>query len=589
MSERCVWIVARRAALPLAIVVALTGCALIPTSGPVEQASQAPAGGGMPRFDIQPAAPVPGASPDQILAGFLAAVSSNSETRFTIARQYLTGAAAGEWNPAASVTIYDSTTGGPVTDDKSAVLTSPVVGQVDADGRYTAVSVPGFSHNFAMEQVDGQWRIGDPGPGILVSQTRFSQVFRAVPIYYFDHGLDRLVIENLYMNWVDATPTAAVAGLIKGPSPWLGPAVVTAVPPQTKLAVSSVPTPGGVAVISLTDPALGLDGSQRLRLATQLVWTLQGFAVSGVTIDVAGTHLKVTGEDADGVFRIVAAGDHQTIDAPASQNVYALLEDHSVAVLSTAAGGPAQPLPGPLGTADAWPDGPANQLAVGPDGATLAATSPTKLWLGSTTSGEPARVVAEGTDFTRPQVNGQGTWVIDRRAVPVLQLVGRAGDLQQVALGDLAGAHVAAFRVAPDRTRIVVALTIGGVSELGLLRIKSTAPLEVDGWRPLTVLTDHGPFVSVEDVGWLSATQLVALATTSKDGKASVFRMDVDAATVAAIGPLSGEAPVALAVQPRAEGVTAIAVTASGAGLHYEDATRWPPLATGLLAVALPD
>jgi len=565
----------------------LTGCSLIPTSGPVQQVDQPPVGGGAPPVDIEPATPIENGTPDQILGGFLAAVWSGNANRFNVARQYLTPQAALDWDPSAQVTIYDSNGHAPTATDQQAKLTAPVLGVVEG-GRYTAVDQPDYSHDFAMTQVDGQWRIGDPGPGIIISSYAFEQAFKAVPMYFFDPSLSHLLTENLYMNWGDATPTATVEGLLKGPSAWLSPAAVTVIPPQTKLAVSAVPVESGVAQLTLSAEIQGLSEAQKVQMVSQIWWTLHDSfpTITGLTINVDGTAFAVPGQGTDGVVRQATVNAYAPADLTGSTAEFGLLADSTLTQLSSVSGGatPA-PVAGPLGSA--WDDTPTG-LAIGSDGTTLALTSATSLWVGSTTSAKLPTKAIDAPGLTRPQVDQDEVWDISQGPAPVMWLVEPSSPSQQVDLTDLAGATVVAFRVAPDRTRVAVVANVDGQDVVGFLRIESLSPLVVTGWRPIVVNTDHGLLATCLDVGWVSASQLVVLATTSQNGSAAVYRMDMDAASVVSMGPISDQ-PVALAVTPRTDGgTTAVALTATGVALRYEDTTRWTAVASGLVAVALP-
>jgi len=572
--------------LPL-LAVMLAGCSLIPTSGPVQQVGQPPVGGGAPPVDIEPATPVENGTPDQILGGFLAAVWSGNANRFNVARQYLTPQAALDWDPSTQVTVYDSNGHAPTATDQSAKLKAPVLGIVTG-GRYTAVNQPDYSHDFQMTQVDGQWRIGDPGPGIIVSSYAFEQAYKAVPVYFFDHTSSHLLTENLYMNWGDATPTAAVEGLLSGPSPWLSPAVVTVIPPQTKLAVSSVPVENGVAQLTLSSEIQGLSQAQRVQMVSQIWWTLHSSfpTITGLTINVDGASFAVPGQDTDGVVTQTTVSTFAPPDLSAPTGEFGLLAgDDALTDLTAAVGATPAPMPGPLGAA--WGDTPTG-LAVGADNTTVAMTSATSLWIASTGSATPPTKAFDAPGLVRPQINSDGIWDIAQGPVPVMWLVGQDGSAQQIELTDLAGATVVAFRVAPDRTRVAIVADIGGQDVVGFMRIENLAPLTVTGWRPLVVNTDRGLMATCSDVGWVSATQLVVLATTSQDGSAAVYRMDMDAASVTSMGPISDQ-PVALAVTPRTDGGTsAVVLTAAGTALRYEDTTRWTVIASGLAVVALP-
>jgi len=582
---------AARIMIALALAMTMTGCAEIPITGPVVQVSPAPVATDAPPVDVEPAPPVPGGNPDSILAGFLTAVASGSPTRFAIARQYLTPRAAEEWDPTQGVTIYSSDGPAPIVTDQSAVLKTPVVGQIDAEGHFTAVDEPDYSHNFAMVQdSSGQWRIDDPGQGIFVSAYRFQSSFKVVPVYFFNRSLDKLVVENLYMNWADATPAAAVEALLRGPSAWLSPAAVTVIPAQTKLFVSSVPVQSGVAQVSLTQAAAGLSEIQQVQLAAQLLSTLQGVSssINGVRIDVAGVPLAI-GQDPGGVVRADTISAYTSVIAPISQDAYGLLEDGSVVKLPDSSNLTVQPVPGPLGVAGSnWGDE-VQSLAISPDGSTLALASAASLWLASTTSGAPARKLYDATGLVRPQIDSDGVWAISNGDVPQLRLVSNSGLVSPpVDLTEVAGATIIAFRVSPDRARIAVIARFGDTDMIGLLRISSLTPLAADGWRPLVVDTGRGTLDKCFDVGWASSMQLLVLGSATKDASIVVYRLDVDAALVESLGPIGDDTPVGLAVQPRTDGQAVLVVTTSGMVLRYEDRTRWLSLVSGVVSIALP-
>ena len=591
-NDHTIWSLAKRLMITV-LVLALSGCVTIPTTGAVQQVNPPPAGNGGPQVDVEPAAPVQDGNPDTILAGFLAAVASGSPNRFAIARLYLTAKAAEEWDPTQGATIYSSDGTPTIVNDTNAILKAPVLGLIDSDGHYTSVSKPDFSHNFAMEQdANGQWRIGDPGSGVFISQYRFQQSYRAIPVYFFNRALDRLVVENIYMNWADDNATSVVEGLLRGPSAWLSPAALTLIPPQTKLAVSAVAVQDGVALVSLTQQANGLSDTQQLQMAAQLYWTLRGVpsGITGLRIDVDGQPMSVRGQDADGVITASTVAGYPTMVSPGSQVGYGLLTDGTVVKLSASAGDGPQPMAGPLGSVKAGLEEVPESLALSPDGAALALTTPSGLWAAPTAGGEAATRLLDVKELVRPQVDDAGVWDIsnDKAAHPTLWLVDAEGNTHKVALADLAGAIVVSFRVAPDRSRIAVIVRQRGKDTLGLLRITSIDPLSVSGWRPLVVDTGRGDLAACADVGWVSPTQLVVLSSSTKDANVVVYRMDVDAALVESLGPVAGDTPMALAVQPRSEGTTALVVTRGNSVLQYEDRTRWTTLFSGLKAVALP-
>src|SRR5947207_1890371 len=87
-----------------------TGCATIPSSGPVGSAPipAPPAGGGVSGGGLIVEGPQPGWNPEQVVSGFLLASASFTHHHAT-AREYLTANASKSWQLGAQVTILAST------------------------------------------------------------------------------------------------------------------------------------------------------------------------------------------------------------------------------------------------------------------------------------------------------------------------------------------------------------------------------------------------------------------------------------------------------------------------------------------------
>ncbi len=96
----------RRALVLLAACLALAACTSIPTSGSVRAGD----------FDVVQPGPIPpilqgpspNATPRSIVQGFLTASAGGSVSGFDVAREFLTGPSAVEWDPLAKITIFDS-------------------------------------------------------------------------------------------------------------------------------------------------------------------------------------------------------------------------------------------------------------------------------------------------------------------------------------------------------------------------------------------------------------------------------------------------------------------------------------------------
>ena len=120
----CRSVLSRRSVLGAGVgagALALTGCAGVPTEGPVERVNSPGPAAGQDPIDVNPRPPEPGASRELIVAGFLQAMSSSTDA-YRSARAYLTDEAAQHWDPHAGALIYDSEFHKPTVDDDRAVL-----------------------------------------------------------------------------------------------------------------------------------------------------------------------------------------------------------------------------------------------------------------------------------------------------------------------------------------------------------------------------------------------------------------------------------------------------------------------------------
>ena len=95
-----------RGAAGVALVLTIAGCAGVPDSGPVRVGQPvAAAGGGLADVSVRevPAGPAPGASPADVVSGFLRAMV-NSDGGYGVARSYL--ATGTSWTSGNTITIY---------------------------------------------------------------------------------------------------------------------------------------------------------------------------------------------------------------------------------------------------------------------------------------------------------------------------------------------------------------------------------------------------------------------------------------------------------------------------------------------------
>lgn len=281
----------------------LTACAGLPTSGDVS-AGLAREDGALPPDISQIAAePLEGASPEQIVEGFLDAALTPADG-WKIAREFLAPELAASWRPSAGVTIDSSAVSrefnSEVTGEEEAkagnvrVLLDQVA-RVDERGAYTELSGDESVASFEVARnSDGEWRITTAADGIVLDAEAFTQVYRQYSLQYYDQSWTRLVPD---VRWYPRRPqiaTTLTQALLGGaPSEWLTPAVRSAFPSDVSLVRDAVPVNADkIATVELTATALALEATQLARMRTQLEATLQRAGVSEVRLTVNGRDLN---------------------------------------------------------------------------------------------------------------------------------------------------------------------------------------------------------------------------------------------------------------------------------------------------------
>ena len=260
-------------ALALATLVAAAGCASVPTDGPVRFESMGTSEPGETSLPVVVAGPEKGATPREVARGFIEAMASYQAGQ-PVAREYLTPAGSERWQPS-KVLVYDSA--GPVSEPRRGriVFDAPKVAEVGANGSWmSAASGEEIELDLKMTKVGGEWRIGQPPDALIMSAYNFRREYERYNLYFFDPDLEILVPEPVYVPIRGHLETLLVGALLRGPSPWLRPAVRSAVPEGTLLTAPSVIVDGKQATVDLDRRVLALPPSQRRFLVAQFSWTL---------------------------------------------------------------------------------------------------------------------------------------------------------------------------------------------------------------------------------------------------------------------------------------------------------------------------
>ncbi|MGM7697347.1 GerMN domain-containing protein [Microbacterium sp. A84] len=284
--------------------VVLTACSGLPTSGDVTP--------GMPLgdTDLPPdisqiaAGPLVGASPEEIVEGFMDAALTPTDSWAT-ARQFLSAELSETWKPSVEVTIdsgaarrefaadLDSEQETASSADVEVLMDQVAI--VDEFGAYTELSGESSVKSFELARDDaGEWRITTAANGIVLDAEAFPQVFRRYALQYYDQSWTRLIPD---IRWYPRRPqiaTTLTQALLSGsPSGWLTSAVRSAFPSDVALAGAAVPVdPEKVATVELTASALSLDATELSRMRTQLEETLRLAGVSEVRLMVNGRDLN---------------------------------------------------------------------------------------------------------------------------------------------------------------------------------------------------------------------------------------------------------------------------------------------------------
>ncbi|GAA1946303.1 GerMN domain-containing protein [Microbacterium deminutum] len=284
------------AVVVLAVALVLSACAGLPTSGQVYPGLPADADANPPDFSFLPDRPQPGATPKEIVEGFIRAGSGPGLTEtWERAREFLAPEIRDKWKPTAVVTVdvlgdrvYTSAAEGSVS------LSLVAVATVDDKGAYEQAEGGPTSLPFELaKQADGEWRITQVRDGIVLDRDVFPTVFHHYSVMYFDPTWSYLVPDVRWFPTGNAATRVAEALVNKPPSEWLADSVTTSFQGVTVL--PSVPVdPSGVAHVDLSESALSVPPDTLDRMLTQLQASLATAGVVEVQLSVGTTPISAS-------------------------------------------------------------------------------------------------------------------------------------------------------------------------------------------------------------------------------------------------------------------------------------------------------
>ena len=539
-----------RRALVLAAAVVLSGCASIPSSGPVVQGVRVDAlrNSGYVRVIARP--PQEGMDPEALVRGFLAASASLTDGDDT-ARLYLTEEASADWRPGLRTEVYDAAalTVSPERDDIVRV-TAPLIGTVDSNRRFqVAPAGSTMEAELHVRQQGGQWRIDIAPKALYLGEADLLRSLRVQTVYYLDAAGEQLVPEYVLLPAGSSNPVTLLARqLIAGPA---NRALRSAVPAGTRLQYATVVPGLGAASVGLDSGVRRLPPAERQAMLAQFTWTLSQLPdVNYVSIMVDGTTLtSALGSGS------LSRGDFIAFDPGRTARAHALHYVRDDKVFGYYGGVP-RLLRSGFDAASA---------TVSEDGRLLAAVGANRRLLFVSYDGDTPRFVASGNDLSSPWIDdADAVWYLDREVRGGLYVWDAVQGSRRVVADLPPRARILDFAFAPDRTRIALIVNDGVTTtvRLGVLTGTSTEP-RIDDLRQV-----EQRLTTALAIAWAEEARLVVLGSV---GAVAVQPIGV-ALPLGTLTLYGGPAnPVSLAAVPGAEMV----VGDSAGQLWRYEGGRW--------------
>ncbi|NEN76958.1 GerMN domain-containing protein [Nocardioides zeae] len=494
----------------------LAGCVRLPDSGDVTVPDDVPEGVGNAAVDYVPPGPTPGETPDEIVQHFLGAMRATS-LQTSVARSFLTEATADAWSPEQRTIVYEDasrpTSGTSVSVD--------LQGSASLDDRGQWVGEPSGADRtvtFGMQQEDGEWRIATLPNALIVPLTWLEARYQRADLYFLDPSSRILVPTPVFVPSGEQLASRLVNALLEGPPDALAGVIGTALGgpgPGTTVEVSS----SGLASVRMT----GADGAPAALtepMVAQLAWTLRQVpSIVRIRVLVDDVALRVPDGGTDFA---VGAGQRYTPDvAGADAGLYGLDGDQVVEVDDAET----EPVAGTeelLGTG-------VRRLAVDLFGTRVAA----QVADGSVVVvplDDPAapttRIPAEGTARMSWDFAGR-LWIVDGGDRARLRVVS-SGTVTPLDAPDLSGQRITAMTVSRDGSRLVAVVGPQGAQRVVVSRVRYDERGGVaDVVEPAQDLAADAAGLTVLDVGWRSATEVVVLARID-DTLVQLQRVPVD-------------------------------------------------------------
>ena len=571
--------------LVIALIVVSAGCSGLPTSGevgsaPREEGTQAVGG-----IAVIPDPPSQGASPSQIVQGFLNAMV-NSENDYATAKAYLTQEAAVSWTPQAEVLIYASGIT-PRVNDEQVTITGALVGRLGSDSTYASLENPSWTHDFQLVREDNQWRISRPTTGLALSQYMFSQTYMRVEAYFFDDTFTVLVPDSRYVPIGSWNPAKAVDLLMRGPSTWLTPVIDnsyrSSIMADGQASISSV---GSILTVPLSSDAQDLSVEAATRLAIEVAATARDMvSVSWIRLTVDGKGLTLDssmGAATNDTLPKIAADLYTRSASVATANLYFMSSGYMYRADETSR----SRLPSRWGT---LPHD-VSSFAVDRNSSMIAAATPEGLLVGGVLDGEPSIVLSE-EGLLRPQFAwDRSLWAVTSGAEGTKMWMGSDAIFYSIETTQLAGLIIHGFQLAPDGRRLLLLVRPVQDPE-GPMRVGMALVATVDGlpsaivnFKQTQASFQGATLTSIVDLAWMGPSSMVLLGSSQQGRAAEVFYTDRDALTVEEWG--NPEQWTANQMAAHAQQVSVL--DGQSQVWTYQEGQQWTKVAENVTAIGYP-
>jgi hypothetical protein len=505
----------RRTVPALALVLAglvLSGCGVtMPDSGPVRETSTSGSNRDDQPASIDPPGPTSGDSREEILRGFLYAMRATPAIRTSVAREFLTREASIDWQPAGMV-IYNSVDTPRSNNTVEARLEDAF--RTDARGAWLGpVAEADSTVPFPMELEDGEWRISQPPPYLMVTRSWFEQRFRQASLYFFDPSATMLVPEPVFVPRGKQFASSLVNGLLQGPSTELSESDYL---PADLRSISVPVSPSGVAAVDLTSDAEDVPpptAEQADLLVSQLAWTLsQDPTISRFRVTIDGRPVQLPGQSAE--FSV----DHGHAYAPYVAGSSTLLFGVKDGVMVGGSPQNLQTVTGPFGSGGYTLRSVSADLRA-EQAAGVSLTGGT-LWVAPVKdNGTSAiRLIDTGEDLLRPAWDFSGRlWEVDRRKEGAVVMYRRGDQMRPVDVSGISGEDVKDFLVSRDGSRLVAVIRESADSDrIVVSRILTTGDHQVVGALAAETITPEDSTGQIRDISWRSPTSIAVLYPTAR-------------------------------------------------------------------------